>query len=119
MFHVRVDATAINQPNHLETDKNNYTWSYATPIPHVHYRLCTLHQSMQCLGQWCWCAIIHIILCLIIPRWFVYVNLHCILTAATCTHSKVDVQTSVVSPNHSSRGVVESHKPSSLTVPHS
>ena len=42
-----------------------------------------------------------------------------IFIAATCTHSKVDVQNSVLSPNHSSRGVAESHKPSSLTVPHS
>ena len=41
-----------------------------------------------------------------------------VLIAATCTHSKVDVQDSVLSPNHSRFGVAESHKPSSITVPH-
>ena len=50
VFHVRVDATTTNQPNHLETGtklNHIYTWSYAPPIPHVHYTLCTLHQSTQ------------------------------------------------------------------------
>ena len=44
-----------------------------------------------------------------------------ILFPTTCTHSKVREQSSCsgFSPNHSSRGVAESHEPSSLTVPHS